>query len=327
MKKISFITTILLLCVSCTVTKQTKSDYNLSKQDSEINKPTNPQTEQITQKGVQESKTENVTVSSTTPMQEKSDYNPYRYEERKIETKQNYANHYQWFLAKECDASDLQTLIEDYNTTKNTQILWTINGNYNCPEVIGFAIDLINTSPDKEVRKVAIWMLNFRKYYDAIPLLLNHIKKEISSDEKIVVASVLATLGKKEEALEILECNCYSIDNMDDNCVYNYFHMFDQSTAIKYFEYYFNKPETQLEAACWLAQLGVYDKTFPFFVEFLKNNDTYERETVYSLVGLAAIGTEEAIEIIKKYAKDDGSLTSDTADRILNRIIKKGSGK
>jgi len=256
--------------------------------------------------------------------QTEKDYNPYRYEERKAETEQAYADRRQELLAKECDALELQTLIEDYNTTKNTQILWNINGNYNCPGVIDFVMDIINTSPEKEARKIAIRTLNFRMYYDAIPLLLNHVKKEISSDEKIVVASVLATLEKKEEALEILDCNCYNLNEMHYECTSAYLNFFDKTIAMKYFEYYFNKPETQLEAASWLAVCGIYDKTFPLFVEFLEKNTTYERETVYSLCGLAAIGTEEAIEIIKKYVKYDesidGGLISGTAASILKDL-------
>lgn len=252
--------------------------------------------------------------------QTEKDYNPYRYEERKATTEQIRAKADQEFLAKKCDAMQLKILIENYNTTKNTQNLQSISWDYNCPEVIDFAIDLINTSPDKEARKIAIEMLGIRKHYDAIPLLLNHVKKEIPSDEKIVAASVLATLGKKTEALEILDCNCYGMDEMDDNCIYTYFGLFDKETAIKYFEHYFNKPETQLEAAAWLAIFGVYDKTFPLFVEFLKNNTTYSKGIDYSLVGLAAIGTEEALEIIKQQTKNNTSLIARSAVHTLDVI-------
>ena len=99
-------------------------------------------------------------------------------------------------------------------------------------------------------------------------MLLHQVKKEISSDEKIEIATSLAVLGKKEEALDILNCNCYGMDNMDNICVNSYFYLFDKILAINYFDYYFNKPETQLEAACWLARLGINDKTFPLFEEF-----------------------------------------------------------
>jgi hypothetical protein len=254
--------------------------------------------------------------------QTEDNYNPYRYEEWKTESEQDYVYIAQKFLLKECDSLELQAQIEKYNTTNNTQVLQTICWDYNCSEVIDFAIDLITTSSNEKARQIAIVLLGFRKYYDAIPLLLDHVKKEILYDEKITVASTLATLGRKTEALEILECNCYTMDYMDDECINSYFYSFDQSTAIKYFDYYFNKPETQLEAACWLARCGIYDKTFPLFVEFLKNNTTYERATSYSLVGLAAIGTEDAIEIIKQQTKNNIYLIARSATLILDRIEK-----
>jgi len=249
------------------------------------------------------------------------DNNPYRYNEWKAATEQAYTEVRQEFLSKECDILLLQTFREKYSTSQDIQYLHAIKENCNCPEVIDYAVDLITNSSDEETRKIAIGILGFRKHYDAIPLLLNQAKKDISSNEKIAIAATLAILGKKTEALEFLNCNCYVMNDMDNTCVYAYFHLFDQSTAIEYFDYYFDKPETQLEAACWLAKLGVSDKTFPLFVDFLKTNTTYERATSFSLVGLAAIGTEEALEIIKDVAKKDKSLISDTATRILDRIM------
>jgi len=256
--------------------------------------------------------------------QTEKEYNPYRYEEKKAIQEQICAEGYQEFLKKGCDTLRLQTWIENYNTTNNTQFLRTIWG-YNCPEVIDYAINLINTSPDKEARKISIEMLGFKRYYDAIPLLLDYVKQDISSDEKIVIAKTLAILDKKAEALEILDCNCFSMDFMGDNCIWTFFEFFDKTTAIKYFEYYFNKPETQLEAACWLAICGVSEKTFPLFVEFLENNTTYSRGIEYSLGGLAAIGTEEAFDIIKQQTKNSAYLISRSATLILENLSRERS--
>ena len=322
MKKIILVATILVLFASCTVNKQT----TLSQQSSEISNLIVPQAEQVTLVGTHTEKEnetrKDVGSSATVAVQEKSnkDYNTYRYEERKIETEQYSAHMRQVFLTKECNTLELQKLIDTYNVDKRTEALYVINSDCNCPEVIDFAIDLINTSPDKEARKIAIRMLGFRLYYDAIPLLLNHVKKEISPDEKIMVAGALASLGKKSEASEILDCNCYNMDDMADDCIYTYVDMFDKPTAMKYFEHYFNKPETQLEAACWLAICGIYDKTFPLFVEFLENNTTYSRGIDYSLCGLVAIGTDEALDIIKQQTKHDTYLIARSATLILENL-------
>ena len=324
MKKLISTTAVLLLFVSCTVTKQNSSDYSSSLQGRKGYNQTGQVTHTSENKNI---KTKKNTVSSTTvSAQEKADYNPYRYEERKTVQEQINAEEYQKFLVEECDTLELQTWIEHYNTTKVTQFLWDILY-YNCSEGIDYAIDLINTSPDEDARKVAISSLGFKRHYDAIPLLLSHVKKEISSDEKIIVGSTLALLDKKVEALEILNCNCYGRDDMNDDCIYTYFHSFDKATAIKYFEHYFNKPETQLEAASWLATCGIYDKTFPLFVKFLETNTKYERATVYSLVGLATIGTDEAFDIIKQKANNSTGLIARTATQILDERMKERSKK
>lgn len=256
-----------------------------------------------------------------TNAQTEKEYNPYRYEEKRATQEKIYTEAYQEFLAKGCNISQLQKAKEYYNETGYTMYLSGML-DCNCQEAIDYAIELMNTSPDKEARKMSIDLLGFRRYYEAIPLLLEHVKKNISPDEKIVIAKALVFLDRKTEALDIFNSNCYSLDDMNDDCIWTYFTSFDYPIAIKYFEYYFTKPETQLEAACWLAILGIYDKTFPLFVEYLKSNTTYKRETEYSLVGLAAIGTEEAIEVIKQQTKNNTSLIARSATLILDRIMK-----
>lgn len=255
------------------------------------------------------------------------EYNPYRYEEWKKTQNQASAREREEFLAKKCDGVSLQSLIKNYDATKNIEVLEKIRYNYNCPEIINLSVELITTSLDEEARKIAIQMLGSMMHYDAIPLLLDHVEKEISSDEKILIAFTLAILDRKKEALKILECNCYEMDDIDNTCSHAYSFLFDKSVALKYFEYYFEKSQAQMEAASMLATLGVYDKTFPLFVEFLKNNTTYKRGTVYSLTGLAAIGTDEALEIIEYYAENGKGLISRTAEQVLDRMKKEGRGK
>lgn len=256
------------------------------------------------------------------------DYNPYRYEEWKNGVAQAYKEIREEFLKEPCDLKALEEYIEGYNETQDIQFLYSINGNCNCFEVIDYAKSLIDTSPNEDVRCLAIGMLGFRRQYEYIPSLLKHLEKDISPTEKIAIASTLGVLGEISKAFEIFEQYCYAMEDMNYSCQYYYFHIFDKQAAIKYFDYYFNKPETQLEAACSLAKLGVYDKTFPLFVKFLKDNTIYERETDYSLVGLAAIGTTEAFEIIKQQTKNstDG-LIARTATNILNRIINERRAK
>ena len=243
--------------------------------------------------------------------------NPFRYkDEWRTEREQAYAEVRQEFLAIACDTAQLQSFIGSYNTTKDVMYLHAINRNCNCSEVNNYAIDLINTSSNEEARKIAIGMLGFRRYYEAIPLLLNQVKRDISPNEKIIIATTLDVLDSKIEALDIFNCNCYAMDHFDNICVDYYFYLFDRQIAQKYFEHFLNKPHTQVEAASYLAKLGVSDKAFPIFAEFLKNNTAYQNETEIALLGLAAIGTEEAFELVNIYSQSKNEMIAKSAQQI-----------
>jgi len=260
----------------------------------------------------------------TNVAQTENDYNPFRYnEEWKTKREQAYAEVRQEFLAKECDTLLLHRLIENYNTTQDITNLRGINGNCNCSEVNDYAMDLINTSSDEEARKIAIGMLGFRRHFDAIPLLFNHVKKEIPLDEKVAIAATLDILDRKAEALDIFNCNCYAMDYIDYTCVNYYFYLSDRSIAIEYFDYFLNKSHTQIEAASYLAKLGVCDKAFPVFAEFLKNNPVYQNETEITLLGLAAIGTEEAFELINIQAQSKNETIAKRAQEIYKNYYLK----
>jgi hypothetical protein len=322
MKRIIYITAIVLLFVSCTVTKQEKAD-NTSYQhttDNAMQTVDNRETVQVAKRKESKGKTQKNAVSVTTQEQENMYYNPFRYsEEWKTQMKQAYAEVYQEFLAKECDTLLLYQLIENYNKTQDIQALYSMNGYCNCPEVIDYAIDLITTSLDEEARKIAIGMLGFRRHYDAIPLLLNHVKNNISSEEKIAIAATLNVLNRRTDAMDIFNCNCYDMEYMNNTCVDYYFYLSeDRLIGFKYFDYFLNKPQTRVEAASYLAKLGIEDKTFSVFEEFLKNNTVYQRETEISLLGLAAIGTEKSFELIKMMAQSENEMTAKRAQEIYN---------
>ena len=326
MKKLMFTTAILLLCISCAVTKQEKLGYSADKEN-------HNQTVQATQAGTHKESGENkntasASASASVQKTTDSDYNPFRYsEEWKNREEQVAIETYQEFLVKECDTMLLHSFMEDYNTTNDFRSLYAINGLGNCPEVIDYIINIINTSSDKEARKYAIGMLGFRRCYDAIPFLLNHAKKDILPDEKIAIAVTLNILDEKTEAFNMFNCNCYLIDNMDYYCVKYYIDLSDRSISLKYFDYYLNKPHTQIEAASYLAKLGFCDKVFPVFAEFLKNNTAYQRETEIALLGLATIWTEEAFELIRIQTQSKNEKIAKRAQEIYESYYLKRKGK
>ena len=68
------------------------------------------------------------------------------------------------------------------------------------------------------------------------------------------------------------------------------------TSAINFFNAQLKQEEHKLYAALFLAQLGEYKQTFPIFVAALSSDDEYEVHT--AIMGLATIGTEEALELI-----------------------------
>ncbi len=65
-----------------------------------------------------------------------------------------------------------------------------------------------------------------------------------------------------------------------------------------------------------MAQLGEYDKTFPIFEEAISNGTGINA----ALYGLAAIGTEEAFQLIREQTQNKNEMIAKTAKRILQYI-------
>jgi HEAT repeat protein len=123
-----------------------------------------------------------------------------------------------------------------------------------------------------------------------------------------------ATPDLKEKSITILDEICYDAPlEVLATCILNYFNI-GESAAIKFFNSHLEKEEFKLYAALFLAQLGEHKQTFPIFAAALSSEDEYEVHT--AIMGLAAIGTEEAIELILNLPPEKNRLT--LRERLIN---------
>jgi len=148
--------------------------------------------------------------------------------------------------------------------------------------------------------------------------------------EKAAMATALMTFGiheddsgLKEQSVNLLDEICVdaSVDILG-SCIFNYFNLGD-SAAINFFNAHLEKEEYRVYAALFLAQLGEHKTTFPIFAEALSSDDEYEVHT--AIIGLAAIGTEEALDLITKLPPEKNRVT--LRERLINfnhSDIKKG---
>ena len=328
MKKIIFTTTILVLFVSCTVTKNTARHSALNAESLANNTSPQPSPKEREHFILSEdlgAVSHNDTGSSTAaPIDKKmllerlraelipqtKDYNPYRYirEEHIISILELGVD--EW---KDCDlvkelinkfyAAD-QKEREEYPVDYIARI-----GSFQCQEAYDFLEYQIKTSPLEKDRCTAITTLAWKLHPDYLPCILEYAKKDsLSVQEKSALACAFMVWGVytfnpefKEKSVNILDEICYnsSLDYATDaGCIWAYIKVGGIS-AINFFNSRFEqqKGAKKVEDALFLAWLGEYEKTFPIFVEIM-NKGGVGMDIIYAIKGLAIIGTEEALRLI-----------------------------
>lgn len=337
MQKIIFTITILLLFASCTVTKQGKADYSSYQQDKENNN----QTSEVIQTG--ERKGSN-TVSSATSTQKKvdNDYNPYQHQ------REDY-NRRALELMQEGESEDCEKLkdaIDEYyerveymhETKEHVDFFYALASisKFQCPEAYDFIKNIIKTDTSEKLRYDAILFLAQMRSPKSIPFLQEHLKKEdLSHKERFAVAAAFSRIGVHNnlqdiinEAIKILDELCYDYKyGVVYNCIWEYYSIGGQP-ALDFFYYHLERENSRISAAHKLAQLGglkEYEATFPIFVEALHNGD--ETDIHIAIFGLAAIGTEEAFELIREQTKSENKFIASQAKWIFTRIDQKRRDK
>jgi tetratricopeptide (TPR) repeat protein len=265
------------------------------------------------------------------------DYNPYQHQHE--EYLQTGREMYQDLMNSPCgDPIHMNNLLEEYNKNKNDRygkdVLYDI-GRMNCDTVVPFLHHLLLTGSTEEVRCDALLLLGWHRPQELVPFFLEYVKRDISPKEKIAVASVLCVMEYFDKALSVLDEYCLKMEEMNQECIWSYYMTGNNLSSINYFVHYLNDEYYKLSAAVMLSRLGSYEQSFPIFREtiekYAKNEpfkdycgNDYESRITGTLLGLARVGTEEAISLIEIQCKNKNSNISKCALGIINNLKEKG---
>ena len=350
MKKLIFTTTILLLFVSCAVTKHGKTDYTSYQQPIE-NSTQNTGTKSVQTTEYKGSATNKNAVSAINAQTDKNvlcerlisellpqnkEYNRYKY------AREEYII---FSLSKDYEWEDCHLVKESiekfYAANPKERYEHPVGyiryiGYFQCREAYDFLETQIKENPLEEDRCAAITTLAQKLNPDYLPCILEYAeKKSLSINEKYALASAYTVFGIYndrpdliEKAVIILDELCYDYKNgVVHDCIWEYFKIGGQP-ALDFFYYYLEKNNSRLVAAQKLAELGglnEYKKTFPIFIEAINSGN--QNDIHIALYGLAAIGTEDAFELIRKQTKSDNEFIAKEAKWILENINIKGGQK
>jgi len=202
---------------------------------------------------------------------------------------------------------------------------------FQCEEAFNFLETQIKTNPSETDRCNAIMFLAWMLNPDYLPCILEYAKKSrLSIQEKSAIATAFMAFGIHNSSLDLKEQAIKILDEICDDappqilasCILNYFSL-GGDVAIKFFTAQLQQEEFKLYAALFLAQLGEHEQTFPIFAATLSSDDEYEVHM--AIMGLAFIGTEEAIQLLSNISPEENRVT--LRERLINfnpKDIKKG---
>jgi len=186
---------------------------------------------------------------------------------------------------------------EKWNTLKSVSFV-------PCAESYHFLETVIKTGRSETDRCHALINLSWMRNPDKLPVILEYSKKlTLSMREKAAVATALTIYGIRDSLPHLVEQSITILDEIGydcpedvlEHCILSYW-MIGGDAALNFFNSQLEQEKNKLYAALFLAQLGEHKQTFPIFAAALSSDDEYEVHT--AIIGLAAIGTEEAIELI-----------------------------
>jgi hypothetical protein len=175
---------------------------------------------------------------------------------------------------------------------------------FQCGESYTFFENQIKKSLFETDRCHAIMFLAWMTNHEYLPVILEYAKKKkLSIEEKTAIATAFMVFGVhgaypdlKEKSISLLDEICYDAPvDVLATCILSYFNI-EGYPAIKFFNSQLEQEEFKLYAALFLAQLGEHKQTFPIFAAALSSEDNYEVHT--AIMGLAAIGTDEAMQLV-----------------------------
>jgi len=173
------------------------------------------------------------------------------------------------------------------------------------------------TDKSPEVRRQSARALQMIGDKKSIPVLVSALK-DSDTDVKIFSALALAEMDEKEQCMAVANelWNKGQNDNLWWYC-HSIFRDVATTEAINNLAYDLNDTDKNIaaNAAICLAQIGQSEKAFPFLQQSLNNSDKYIR--MAALSGLAYIGDNTSLELIKSCINDESILVRDRAIGIL----------
>jgi HEAT repeat protein len=259
--------------------------------------------------------------------QKDCDYNPYQHQrEEYIETINEI---YQEDKDIDCELAEewIQKGEEEYKSDLSEDSKIKILGKIakiNCPRAMRFFMNVILNDTSVNIREPAIGALSWFSSKEIIPFLKSYYKEELPQIEKLSIALVLCRLKEYDLAVNFLNSFCYDTNGfIKDECIQVYEFAGKTEIARKYYEHYFESADEEhlLFAATKLAEYGNYEKAYPILVKSL--NDDNQSNIVSALYGLATIGDEESMNLIRERTKSDNEFIAKKAKWIFQYIEMK----
>jgi len=221
---------------------------------------------------------------------------------------------------------DLQTLAQDVNSQDVERRLSAIKilGQIPLNNQISNIEKLLVSDPSFDVREECAKSLKYLKSTSSIPLLLKQL--ETSENQlRFEIALTLAALGEKDECLKTLvEVGKTRKRDIVLNTHIGYLDIATpKAIEILKSDLFDVNAYISVDAAIDLSILGQYEMAFPILKNKLLDEDKYIR--MAAMRGLAYIGNDNSIELIKSMENDTDVLVKERSELILNTLSKSSS--
>ena len=195
----------------------------------------------------------------------------------------------------------------------------------NCQEVIDFYVGILNNDTSEEMHSDALLYLGWIRATSSIPFLLEFSKRKNDLSFLNNIAKTLCVMEEFELAGSVLDKVCFNEDgSIKAGCISAYAFAGRDVLVKNFYLSEWKKDydeDRKFGIALRLTEYGIYDFTFSIIKEaLLDTTNTYKR--VSALYGLAAIATEEALELIQNCTDDKDMIVANCAKSIVVQLNK-----
>lgn len=180
---------------------------------------------------------------------------------------------------------------------------------------------LLTNDVSPEVRTMCAKSLAQLKNKSSVPILIKTLSDN-DNEVRIESALALASLDEKERSLQYFQTVFKNDDRRAKLKIDMGLRDIANEPAIALLQSAMNDkdPYVSVDAAIVLSQLKYYKEAFPVLKQKLKESDKYLR--LAALRGLAYIGNDKSIDLIKNSKNDPDPLVQDRCNLILKNIGK-----